>query len=1269
MISVLYVDDERSLLEIGKLFLEEDRELSVDIATSAREALKSPRLLQYDAIISDYQMPVTDGIDFLKEIRRSGNTVPFILFTGKGREEIVIQALNEGADFYLQKGGDTGAQFAELAHIINRIVRHHAAEVSLKASEERYRNVVEGQTEFISRFTPEGVHVFANDAYLRYFSRAREELIGHRFVPEIPHEDAARLRDHFASLTRVHPTAAIEHRIVMPDGSIRWQQWTDTAFFDRNGTVTEYQSVGRDITENKVAEEAVRESEARLRSVLASSPVPQFVIDRDHRIISWNRAMEEYSGISAADMLGTDQQWRAFYRKKRPVLADLLIENNREELLRWYAGNLHRSRYVPGACESLEFFSHMGPAGKWLTHTAAPIRDAGGTVIGAIETLEDITERSRAEEALRKSEARFRELFDNMTMGVAVYDAVAGGSDFIFRDLNTAGEKIDGISRRDVIGRSVLAVFSGIKEFGLFDVLQRVWRTGTPEAFPVSFYRDSRISGWRENFIYRLPSGEIVVIYEDVTEKVQAGSDLRKAREWLGIALRSAQAGTWDWDIPANVLTWSPEFSELFGLPPDAPVTFETWLAVLHPDDRKTAIATIEQSIRDHNGFWQEYRIVLSDGQERWIGATGSTTYTDTGEPLRTSGLCLNITERRKAEDALRKSEEKYRRIIETSLEGIWILDAGSRITYANSRMADLLGFRPEEMVGLQVADFVHPGDIADFTRRMRERRSGVTSRFERRYNRRDGSTITLLVSASPIMDDDGTFRGSFAMFTDITDRKKAEDALKESEARLKSVLAGSPIPQFVIDRNHHIISWNRALEEYSGISAADMLGTDRQWRAFYPEKRPVLADLLIEEDTDGLARWYGEKLRKSKYVPGAYESLDFFPHMGPGGTWLAFTAAPIRNAGGTVIGAIETLEDITDRKVTEEELRKSEEKYHNLYENAVIGIYRIAPGGQFLDANARAARILGYDSADELIRSVTDVGTQVYADPARRLEAARVLREHGSLRNFEAACRHRDGHIVWVSFNARSIRDANGTVLYYEGTSEDITDRKEAEDALHQANRKLNLLTSITWHDIRNQLHALKGYLELSLKNVQDPEKSVQYLRSMDRVASAIERQILFTREFEQTGAGRQVWQNVLECAIHSAREFILPGVSMDTSGLGRVEILATPMLQKVFSNLIDNALRHGGSAMTAIRFSSRSADGRFVIACENNGADISAEDKERIFVRGYGKNTGDGLFLVREILEMTGITIAETGEPGRGARFEIVVPEGAWRPAGEGT
>jgi len=160
------------------------------------------------------------------------------------------------------------------------------------------------------------------------------------------------------------------------------------------------------------------------------------------------------------------------------------------------------------------------------------------------------------------------------------------------------------------------------------------------------------------------------------------------------------------------------------------------------------------------------------------------------------------------------------------------------------------------------------------------------------------------------------------ALVTEIADRKRAEDALRKSDEKSKNILHGSPIPTFVIDNNHRVTYWNGALEEYSGIKTRDIAGTDQQWKAFYNEKRPCMADLLVDGKIDDIPQWYPGKYKASDLIEGAYEAIDFFSRPGHDGKWLFFTGAPLKDSEGRLIGAVETLQNITETKKAEEQIR-----------------------------------------------------------------------------------------------------------------------------------------------------------------------------------------------------------------------------------------------------------------------------------------------------------------------------------------------------------
>lgn len=533
-ITVLYVDDEPALLELTTLFLCRKGDLAIDTALSAKLALEKLRLHPYDVIVADYLMPEMDGIEFLKGLRTAGCTIPFIIFTGKGREDVAIEALNSGADFYLQKGGDPRSQFAELGNMIRQAAHKRRAEEALRENEQRYRNVVEDQTELICRFLPDGTHIFVNDAYCRYFERGRDEIIGCRFTPRIPADDRERVRAHLASLTSDHPVATIRHRIIMPSGEIRWQSWSDRAIFDEDEEIREFQSVGRDITDIVEAEDALREGEQELHAIIQGSPIPQFVIDRDHRVVQWNRALEQHTRIPATEVIGTTGQWRAFYRSERPCLSDLLVDGKIGELSRWYRDKVAPSRYVEGAYEVKDFFPNLGDLGKWLSFTAVAIRDSSGRIIGALETLEDITEQVRAGEDLAQRVAEIEEahaqleaIFQAFPDVYIRFDRDGTILDLRTRDPASVFQAYDQLTTRRV--RDLLSPGQGSL---VEETIQEVQESGQMQI--IEFIQESEGARcFYEGRFIPLLGSQVIGIFRDITGRKKGEMALRQANEKL----------------------------------------------------------------------------------------------------------------------------------------------------------------------------------------------------------------------------------------------------------------------------------------------------------------------------------------------------------------------------------------------------------------------------------------------------------------------------------------------------------------------------------------------------------------------------------------------------------------------------------------------------------------------------------------------------------------------------------------------------------------
>ncbi len=353
---------------------------------------------------------------------------------------------------------------------------------------------------------------------------------------------------------------------------------------------------------------------------------------------------------------------------------------------------------------------------------------------------------------------------------------------------------------------------------------------------------------------------------------------------------------------------------------------------------------------------------------------------------------------------------------------------------------------------------------------------------------------------------------------------------------------------------------------------------------------------------------------------------------------------------------------DISDRKKMEKALRESEEKFRTLADFTYDWESWLGPEGNYLYVSPSCERITGYAAEEfladpHLTEKITYPGDQ-----------AMVAHHYNEVWKTSDRVHHLDFRIVtpggetrWISHYCQPVYHDDGSWFGRRENKRDITHRKVVEEALQQANRKLNLLSSVTRHDVLNQLTALAGYLELAKDYVADPF-FFEMIEKADLATDTIRHQITFTKDYQDIGVHTPTWQN-LNAVVEKTAAIRSAGADVSIAAdFASLEIYADPLLQKVFSNLLDNTARHSGS-VSRITFSSSESDEGLTLVCEDDGVGIPETEKGRIFERGRGRNTGYGLFLAQEILSITGLSIRETGVPGSGARFEIQVPRGAYR------
>jgi PAS domain S-box-containing protein len=414
--------------------------------------------------------------------------------------------------------------------------------------------------------------------------------------------------------------------------------------------------------------------------------------------------------------------------------------------------------------------------GTVLDRYSSPVLDKDGKYYGRIWAFRDITERKRTEEMLRENTIRYQELFESMGSGAAVYKTFNDGEDFIFQEYNASAEMLDKTPRERVIGKSVVEVFPGVKDFGLFDVFQRVHKTGKPESHPITFYKDERISAWRENYVYKLPSNEIVAVFEDITKRKRTEEALRESEERFRLAADAGHAMVYDLDVRTR------QISALHGLPgllgrdaAEAELTLEWWDRFIHPEDLEMYHAVFQKMYNDPHDQATQYRLCPEDGRILFVEDHATPVCDDTGQLVRIVGTVMDITDRKLAAEALRGSEELLRVTLENIVDPVFITDDEGTFTFICSNAPIVLGYPVEELMAMGNISMLFGKRLFTLDQLQAQ---GEIHNLESVIVKKDGSRRDYLVNIKQVSIKNGTI-----LYTchDITERKQAEESLRES--------------------------------------------------------------------------------------------------------------------------------------------------------------------------------------------------------------------------------------------------------------------------------------------------------------------------------------------------------------------------------------------------------------------------------------------------------------------------------------------------------
>ncbi len=428
---------------------------------------------------------------------------------------------------------------------------------------------------------------------------------------------------------------------------------------------------------------------------------------------------------------------------------------------------------------------------KSVEHNAAPIKDLHGKIKGVVIIFRDITERHQVERAQKESEERFRQLADNINDVFWIFEPE--GPKIVY--VSPAYESLWGRSCRSLYARP-MSYIESIHPEDRDSALQAHQRLENGDATAVE-YRivrpDKTIRWvWDRGFPIRDESDRvrrIAGIAEDVTERKRVEQVLREGEERFRTLADATPVLIWSSDTNKLCNYFNKQWLDFTGRTKEQEMG-DGWTEGVHPDDLERCLDTYVTAFDARTPLEMEYRLRRHDGEYRWVLDNGVPRFGPDGNFSGYIGSCIDITDRRRAEGQLRQSEERFRRIVETALEGIWVLDPQGRTTFANARIAEMLGTSVADMVGRSVFDFIGPEDQSLMAARLEQLRCGFANVHDSRFRRADGRELWAIVSESPHMDEQGTVDGILAMLTDITDRKRAEEDLRNADRRKEEFLA-----------------------------------------------------------------------------------------------------------------------------------------------------------------------------------------------------------------------------------------------------------------------------------------------------------------------------------------------------------------------------------------------------------------------------------------------------------------------------------------------
>jgi PAS domain S-box-containing protein len=1139
------------------------------------------------------------------------------------------------------------------------ITARKRAEEALQESESRYRNLFENANDAIVTFTLEGTVTHVNRGLEVLLGWSREKVIAQHYRKFVAPASVALGEERTRRfLAGEHLPSIFEAEMVRKDGSVVPVEVRTRPIRDADGKPIGMQGIYRDITARKQTEEALRRSEQFKTLLITQCPLAVVTYAPNGDVTMVNKAFMEMWGVSWEQVKGYN------------LFADLqLLSPPSLSVLQ----RLMEGREVSHEVELQYDMKHLvpGKGKKWISAKYYAVRDDNDNVVSLVCFAEDISNRKQAEDALRERELRLRTLLASVPVTLWAVDR-RGVFTFV------QGRDIDPLENayESLVGRSVFEVYRGAPQ-----LLENMRRALAGEELLRTIEVGERTFEIHHTLLRDQQGAvdSVIGVSIDVTERNRMEEALRASEERYRDLFENANDAIAIMNLDRTVVNINRAMERLLGWSRDElighgdrKILTPAGIALAEERERRLQAGEKIPSTFEHEFVRKDGSTVLVEGRTRFIRDK-------VGTPVGFQGVYRDITERKQAEEALRQAEQQYRMLVDSTHDGVFVIQE-AKVRFCNEAFAGMVGYTREEVVGGDFRTLIAPEDLEMVADRYRRRQGGeqVPWSYEFRMLHKDQRTRVTVEMNVTLISYQGTI-ASMGTVRDITARKRAEEALQKSEQRYRAV------SELISDYAYAVkiepdgafsVDWfTETFTRVTGFTLEKGPHAPGTWQVFiHPADLPIVLERI-------------RKLRSGQADVSEFRIIT----KNQESRWVQEHGRPIWDeTHGRVTHIYIAGRDITERKLMEESLRNSEQRYRGLVESQQDLIVRTDPHGRFTFVNDAYCK--KFTKQREELLGASFVPLVHEDDQPAVLEVMKRLEVSPYRVSVEQRALTAEGW-RWIAWEDYAIRDEQGRILEIQAVGRDITDRKQAEaeqqklqEQLFQA-RKLEALGTLAGgvaHDFNNILSAIMGFTELATDDVAqgtETHSNLQEVLKASRRAKTLVQQILtFSQPLSQQKTEPIQLHTVIEEVLTFLRASLPRTINLRhhlDEAAGSVSI-SPSQVQQVLSNLCHNAVQALSEQGGVLEVSLRQVEvGREASHLHNNlqpgphlqlmvrdtGCGMSPEIQGRIFepfftTRRVGEGNGLGLAIVHGIVTGRGGAVTVDSEVGKGTTFQVYLP-----------